>query len=144
MKDPQQKRVYSWEGDWLDWNRSSLTLAECRATVKWACDKYGLKTPRITQHVGNEYTFFQDGRISFRHDQKNAAIALHEAAHYVCDEIFGHKIEHHSPEWMGVYLWLLEGYRVAPRTALHASAKARRIKWVQTWLVSPKRLGRRR
>lgn len=147
MKDPQKKRVYAWENSWFDWNRCNLTLTECRAVVSWACELYGLKTPRVTQHVDRSYSFCTSGpkpHISFRADQKNASVALHEAAHLICDTIFGPDLDDHCPQWMGIYLWLLEGARIAPRTALHASAKARRIKWVQTWLVSPKRLGRRR
>ena len=147
MRDAQRKRVYAWEHEFSDWNRSGYSLKECRAVVKWACDKYGLPTPRVTQHDNKSFSYCIVGEkpvISFGIDQKNAAVALHEAAHYICDRIFGAGLEDHCPQWMGIYLWLLEGYRIAPRTALHASAKARKIRWVQTWLVSPKRLGRRR
>lgn len=147
MRDPQKKRVYVWENEWFDWCRGNLNLSECRAVVKWACDLYGLKTPRVAQHDDRSYSYCQmDPKplINFRSDQKNASVALHEAAHYICDTIFGGDLEDHSPQWMGIFLWLLEGARIAPRTALHASARAKKIKWVQTWLVSPKRLGRRR
>ena len=144
MLDPQRERVYAWENEWHDWNIGSLTLAECRAVVRWACEKYGVTPPRVEQHRDRQYSFSQGGLISFRTDQKNAAVALHEAAHYICDQIFGDTVAHHSPEWMGIFLWLAEGYRLAPRTALHASAKAKRIKWTATWLVSPKRLRRNR
>ena len=144
MRDPQRERVYKWEAEFHDWNIGSLTLAECRAAIRWACEQYGITSPRVEQHRDKEYSYSKGDLISLRLDQKNAAVSLHEAAHYICDQIFGSTVAPHSPQWMGIYLWLLEGYRVAPRVALHASAKARRIKWVQTWLVSPKRLGRRR
>lgn len=151
MKDPQRKRVYAWEGHWCDWVRNTLTLRKAQAVVRWACEKYGLRCPVIRQHDGTADSFSQaDGGpgglplISFRaSDQKNPAVALHEAAHYIHDAIFGDKGAHHSPEWMGIYLWLLEGYRVAPRRALHASAKTARLRWVATWTVSPKRLQRK-
>lgn len=147
MRDPQKHRVYAWEAEWHDWNHSGLTLKECRDVVRWACHKYGVKPPRVAQHDGRAYSFSQGdpfNLISFRRDQKNAAIALHEAAHHISGKIFGNTIADHSPEWMGIYLWLLEGFRVAPRIALHASARAKRIRWVATWGVSPKRLRRRR
>lgn len=146
-RDGQKKRVYDWEASFGDWCRSGYTKSECRAAIKWACNLYGLKTPRIGFHATKAFSFSVSGEepcISLGSDQRNAAVALHEAAHYICDSIFGPDLADHSPQWMGIFLWLLEGYRLAPRTALHASAKARRIKWVQTWLVSPKRLGRRR
>lgn len=151
MKDPQKKRLYAWEGCYCDWVRSTLTLAGTREVVRWACDKYGLRAPVIVQHEGKAESFSQaDGSatggpiISFQQDQKNPAVALHETAHYIHDEIFGSKGPHHSAEFLGIYLWLLEGYRVAPRSALHASARAARLRWVATWTVSPKRLQRRR
>lgn len=151
LKDPQKPRVYAWEGGFSDWVRSTMTLAEARAVVRWACDKYGLRCPVVRQHVGKQESFSQiDGAefgkplISFQKaSQRNAAVALHEAAHYIHDVIFGDKGPHHSAEWLGIYLWLLEGYRVAPRSALHASARAARLRWVATWTVSPKRLQRR-
>lgn len=149
LKDPQRKRVYAWEGCWCDWVRSTLTLRETLDVVNWACSKYGLRCPFITTHPGKADSFSQaDGApnggpvISFQGDQKNPAVALHEAAHYIHDAIFGDKGAHHSAEWLGIYLWLLEGYRVAPRRALHASARAARLRWVATWTVSPKRLQR--
>jgi hypothetical protein len=152
LKDPQVKRVYAWEGQHADWMRSTLSLRGTRAVVKWACDKYGLPCPIIRQHYHTDDSYSQaDGApggrplISFRAaDQKNPAVALHEAAHYIHDAIFGDKGVHHSTEWLGVYLWLLEGYRIAPRTALHASAKAAGLRWVPTWIMSPKRLQRKR
>lgn len=150
LKDPQKKRVYAWEGCFCDWVRSTLTLRGARAAVRWASDKYGLPCPVIVQHEGKAESFSQADSgyvggpplISFQRGQKNPAVALHEAAHYIHDAIFGDKGPHHSAEWLGIYLWLLEGYRVAPRSALHASARAARLRWVATWTVSPKRLQR--
>lgn len=148
--DRQQKKVYAWESQWCDWNTSTMNLREARAVVGYACRKYGVAPPSVTHHGGTAYSYSQDSRISFRKDQKNAAIALHEAAHYVCDRIFEDpaetksRLEDHGPEWMGVYLWLLEGYRVAPRIALHSSAAAKGIRWVPLWTISPKRLRRGR
>lgn len=142
-KDPQCKAVYAWETEWADWNRGTCTLTEMREIVHWACGKYGLTPPAVKQHHTGEYSYSQGPLISFNLTHKNPAIALHESAHYICDQIFGPDLAHHCPEWMAVYLWLLEGWRLAPRKALHASAKARGIRWLATWLVSPKRLKRK-
>lgn len=141
--------MYAWEHDWHDWNVGSLTLREVRDVVRWACSKYGIRAPKVVQHADRHYSYSKgepDNLISFRLDQRNPAVALHEAAHFISGAIFGEKTDmaDHAPEWMGIYLWLLEGYRIAPRIALHASARARRIRWVPTWVVSPKRLQRRR
>lgn len=138
--DRQQQRVYAWEAQWADWNAGHLSLRGARSVVRWACKKYGLPPPVVKQHPGKAYSFSCGSLISFSKGQRNSAIALHESAHYIATHIFGNSIEHHAQEWLGIYLWLLEGYRVAPRIALHASAKAKGLRWTPTWVVSPKRL----
>lgn len=147
--DPQKLRIYAWEVDWHDWNIGSFNLKEMREAVGWACAKYGVKPPRVAQHADRQYSYSMgspDNLISFRLDQRNAAMAMHEAAHFIHGAIFGEDtlLADHGPEFMGIYLWLLEGYRIAPRRALHASAATRRIRWVPTWTMSPKRLRRKR
>lgn len=140
-RDPQGQRVYNWEGRWKDWNRSTLTMEEMTDVVRWACRQYGMVAPRVKGHRGKDYSFSQGDLVSFNFADRNPAIALHESAHYITDAIFpNERLAHHSPQWAGIYLWLLENYGVAPRIALHTSAKAAGIRWVVTWVVSPKRL----
>lgn len=152
-RDSQKLRVYALESQFLDWNRQTCRLKDARAAVHWACEKYGITPPRVTQHAGNAYSFSQGAPaniISFRKDQINPAVALHEAAHFICGQIFGEwptaprDIQDHGPEFLGCYFWLLEGYRVLPRSALHSAAKAKKLRWVPTWTMSPKRLQRNR
>lgn len=144
MRDIQESKVYKWEEKWRDWNRETASLKELRELIHWACKKYGLKPPAVKQHQGTAYSYSLGNVISFRRDQKNPAIALHETAHFICDKIFTEEnLEDHSPEWLGIYMWLLEGARVAPRLALHSTAGAHRLRWVATWIVSPFRLGAR-
>ena len=138
--DPQQQRVYTWEGGWIDWDSPTLTLTKAREYVHWACALYGLRPPCVKSHPGKEYSWSLGRAISFRRSQISRATALHEVAHYICDQLFGLDMEAHSPEWVAVYFWLLIEARVAPRTAICASAKAKRLRWVPLWQVSPKRL----
>lgn len=130
--DPQCKAVYEWEDSWLDWNRESLTLAEVRRWVALACRAFRMPPPPVRQHAGNATTFaLSDGSlISFNHVHKNPAIALHEAAHYICDRMFeGKKLHSHGPTWLGIYMLLLETARIAPKTALYATARAHGLRW---------------
>lgn len=147
--DPQKKRVYSWEGAWADWNSHTISITVARKYIRWACHLYGVPYPSVKQHHTQEYSYSQgytDGPagtlISIAHGQCNRAIALHEAAHYISDWIFGSSVPPHSPQWLAIYLWLLVEARIAPRIALLASAKAKKIRWVPLWQVSPKRLAR--
>lgn len=141
---PRRDKVYDWEGQWLDWVRGSLSLSECRAVVHWACEKYGVSPPAVKQHEGTGYSWSDGSTISFRKDQRNTAIALHEAAHYIHGLCCPPGQLDHCKQWLGIYLWLLEGYRVAPRVALHASLRAARLRWTKTSDVSPSRIGKKK
>lgn len=145
MADRQRRAVYAWESGWRDWNTTTMGLRRAREYVCWACDMYNLCAPRVKQHKPAAYdrSYSQGDLISFRDDEINAAAALHEAAHYITGRIFGESIEGHAPEWAAVYLWLLIKARIAPRTALCASAAAKGVQWASLWSVSPKRLARR-
>ena len=141
MRDSQQARVYRWEEGWIDWNRNTITLQECRELVKWACRHFRLKvSPRVKQHMNRalSYSISEHCLISLRADQhKNRAVVLHESAHFITDEIFGDKVQWHGKEFMGVYLRLLIKARVAPAVALIASAKASGLIWDE---VSPSKV----
>lgn len=140
--DPQRDRVYGWEAQWADWNSQAISLGKAREYVHWACGLYGLCPPSVKRHRTNEYSYSQGTLISFHPAQVNRGIALHEASHFICDEVFGPDMAHHCPQWMGIYLWLLVTARIAPPVALFASARAAGIKWCPMWTVSPKRLAR--
>ncbi len=142
VKDPQQMRVYAWEGQWADWNTKACTLAKAAECVRWACGLYDIKPPVVKQHFSGDFSFSCGNLISFNHTQVNRAIALHEAAHHICDRLFDIGDEHHCAEWFAIYLWLLVEARIAPRIALTASAKAKKIRWLPLWQVSPKRLAK--
>jgi hypothetical protein len=129
--DPQQDAVYRWEGSWKAWNRAELTLAACRSAINWACDQYGVEPPRVWSHPGKRYPWCDVEKrvVSFSLKGKNVATALHEAAHLIVSDVFGDRVQDHGPTFLGVYMWLLETAGVAPRIALHATARSHKLKW---------------
>jgi hypothetical protein len=143
VRDPQCGRVYGWEESWSDWNRRTLSISGVREVVRKACRLYGLKPPAVKQHHHRQTTYSRFYFISFRPDHNNPAIALHESAHYICDSIFGDDLADHCPEWLGIYLWLLEEFEVAPRLALHSSIAALGLSWWPASAVSPSALRNR-
>lgn len=136
--DPQKQAVYDWEDAWGPWNYNSLTLKGCREWIDAACALYGVDPPKVTQHPYEQEPSFcqtawgvismQGGRRGAR-GGRNCAIALHEATHWIVFKLFDERSQDHGPTFAGVYLWLLENSRIAPREALHASARAFGIKW---------------
>lgn len=135
--DPQKAALYHWEETWGPWNYNSLTLTECRDWVEFACRLYDVEPPSVRQHRSNEYSWCHTGMgiISMQGGKhrarggRNTATVLHEAAHWITFKLFSDRPQDHGPTFLGVYLWLLESARVAPRTALHASARSHGLKW---------------
>lgn len=132
--DPHAKKVYDWEDSWPDWEKESLTLPQVREIIHLACEAYGLAPPAVRQHKkGWAYSLTAtppDGSfISFVPKHKNKAIAVHEAAHYIVDMIYGNRTQSHGWTFQGVYFFLLSKLAIAPEIALRASMRPFGLKW---------------
>ena len=130
-QDPQKEACYTWEDSWGPWNYDAMTLPNCRVWAEKACALYGIAPPRIRQHRTKAFSWVNvEARVaSFGAGGKNVPTVLHEMAHLIAYERFGLKIMDHGPTFLGVYMWLLEWSRIAPRVALHASARAHGLRW---------------
>lgn len=136
-EDPQREDLYRWEETWGPWNFNSLTLTECREWIEFACRLYDVEPPRVRQHRTRELSWchikmgvisLQGGKHRYR-GGRNVSQALHEVAHWIVFKLFDDRPQDHGPTFLGVYMWLLEAARVAPRIALHASARAHGLRW---------------
>lgn len=136
--DPQKEAVYAFEDSWQSFNNSDLTLAQCRDAVRWACEAWKVPTPVVRQH--HEATFswcnVETGVISLQarsrrpgRGGKNAAVALHEAAHWIVFQRWGERVQDHGPTFVGVYIGLLWQYGVAPIEALMATARKFKLRF---------------
>lgn len=137
-EDPQREALYSWEETWGPWNFNSLTLTECREWIEQSCAYYDVPPPRVRQHRTREFSWchvrmgvisLQGGKHRMR-GGRNVSQALHEVAHWIVFQLYGdEKPQDHGPTFLGVYMWLLEAAKVAPRAALSASARQHGLKW---------------
>jgi hypothetical protein len=136
--DPRREAVYEWEDAWYDWGANTCSLTHCRALIATACAHFKVEPPRVKQHnkASLSYCIPTAGIISLQavgsrpgRGGKNPATALHEAAHYIAHRKYGERIQDHGPTFLGVYMWLLEEAKVAPRVALHASARSHGLRW---------------
>jgi hypothetical protein len=136
MHDPQQKRVYRWEDGFRSFLERTATRSQVRELIRKASKQYGIEAPRVTFKTKAGTT----GRITSEYDPEehaisigwhdcNHAIALHECAHAIADTLHGQHLQPHGKEWLGIYLWLLQWAGVAPKSALVASAREKRLKW---------------
>jgi hypothetical protein len=137
--DRQQKRAYAWEGTFRSFCERTTTRREVRRIIKAACRLYRIPPPVVqfrSMAGGAKMRLSSDydpsvHTITMGFTDCNHAIACHETAHAITDELY-ENVEDHGPEWLGIYLYLLEWCGVAPRTALRTSAKAAGLKWRNT------------
>lgn len=124
--DPQAKAVYKWQWQWGNWNENELTKDDVRHWVKWAWKKkFGFKRmPRVVFRTAGEYSSYDPDQATlyFIHEHRNVAVVLHEVAHAIITMLYGRTVEDHGPEFMGVFLYLLEEARLYPRATVYDSA----------------------
>lgn len=163
MADSQRNAVYAWEDKWESWNRASASERRVRKAIRRAERLYKIRPTKIlsvAKDRTNHKTDLRSGKgvrlsseydpvphtITLRPRHMNLAVALHEAAHAIHDEIFGNisrpELEPHGPMWLGIYLWLLVDAKVAPEFALLGSAQEAGIRWNPMPRVQPSRIRR--
>jgi hypothetical protein len=133
MKDPQKKKVYAWEDSWWGWDRSTISFQESQRIIQRACRLYRVRAPKIVEHLGRNSSEYDPNTdtISMRSEwELNPAISLHEAAHAIIWKLYGDSVQDHGSEFMGIYLWLLEKFKIASRSALIASTWAYKLQWI--------------
>lgn len=153
VDDPQKAAVYAWENGWYDWCRRSITVREARRVIKKACRMYRVPPPAVRSHRHGEWSYYHPDAdvISFQYGQMNRQVALHEAAHVIlfkickqeADEESDGNFEDHGPEFLGVLLYLLNEFGVAPLVALTASAKDAGLRFTPVQGSAPSPLRRR-
>lgn len=136
ITDSQQIWVYYWEEMWKWWNVQRLSKKECAKLLKWACRLYNVPAPSLKLHrplPGKRWaTAFDpsDYSITLSPQHMNEAVCLHEVAHAIHSLLTGDEAhEAHGPEWLALYIYLLDRLGLAPRIALFATAKVWRLKW---------------
>ena len=136
--DPQRENLYDFE-DRHPWaNQNNATLAQCRQLIRAACQAYKVKSPTVVQHKRRSMSWCIPARrkISLQatgtrnRGGKNAATALHEAAHQIVFDLCSNRVADHGPTFCGVYFHLLTmaGW---PASAVRAVAREHGVKWVE-------------
>lgn len=145
--DPQQEKAYAWEGDFCDWAGAHATRAAMRKAVLECCSIYRVPAPEVWFRAKNRgargrklTSYYQPGShiIVIRPRHMNLNTAVHEASHAVVDWILGwSSTQPHGPEWVGVFITLLDRMKIAPRAGLEAHARSMRLKFCSEGIVAP-------
>lgn len=129
--DPQAEKFYAWTWQWMDWNRKTISLADCRALIRRACKAWKVKPPTVRSAPSTQtYSSYDDvaHRIELVTSHQNIAIALHEATHAICNDLFADRHQSHGPSFVAIYLHLMEQVGSCPPEALYASARKAGLK----------------
>lgn len=156
MADVQRQKVYDWQYAWRDWNHGTISDRAVRSVIRRAERLYRVSETEIkllTKNynatgqllTSNQKYWYVDGwpslqrhKITIIPAHRNIPIALHEVAHVICTRLFNETVESHGKEWLGIFMWLLAKEKIAPVSALYASAREFGLKWVSAEKINPK------
>lgn len=157
MADKQVRRVYKWEDEWLHMRFASGHHRSLKRLATDAAKMYRVKPVKMVfarnqknkkgERLPSGLRYLtESGKlidIVIRPEHANPAIVLHEVAHSIVHQVFGYPneaIEHHGPEWLGVYMYLLASVEFAPYKALEVTAKEHGLKWAPLEKVRPHKI----
>ena len=130
VRDFQRSRVYSWErANVLPLSSDPLTLAQCEALVDRvyrACERpdpanHEWSPPRVTDGRGRRHAAGSREVIKLPRWARTRPIVLHECAH-------GMASDGHGPEFVAVYLDLLEHFASFERSYLERTLTEARVR----------------
>lgn len=143
-KDPQQRKAYAWEGDFTFWAAKLAKDKDIRGVIHDACRLYRVPTPHVRiakRNSASDSSYYDPNlhEILILPKHRDVSTLLHEAAHAITDWIIGpFEREPHSKEWLGVFITLLDRFKVVPRTAAEAHAKAKGLRFISADKAAPK------
>lgn len=130
IADTQAKRVYKWQWEWVEFNSNrGLTKNDVREWLEWACKKLKMAPPSrlkirlLSKKKGHSYFNPDTYELGFIPVHRNVPTVLHEIAHYISFRIYGKTVADHGPEYMGIFLYLLESSSQWPLGIVYQSAR---------------------
>lgn len=131
--DPQREEVYGWEKKFGTlWYMHGMTYKDARMLLGLMCKRYGVPPPRFKSVEDAPYTAAAHGDVLIEVNRSKAKptalLVAHEAAHVICHASGIFKPDH-GPEWLGIYIDLLDHYRILPRCMTEPSARKAGLKF---------------
>ena len=138
--------AYAWEAAFTTWTLGGATPAQLREAVALACRLYRVPAPTVhlatrNTHAGKKLESYYDPNVHhivLRPRHHEIGTALHEAAHAITDYLLGQTTDAHGAEWLGVFIYLLDRFKVAPRAGLEAHARKLGLKFEPANKTSPR------
>lgn len=141
-RDNQRQKAYNWEHRHLRFGpqNRSLTLEECDEFIAKACERYGVPKPVLKDGRGCRIARGGMGAITLPRWARSVTVTLHEVAHSITSRRHP-GTAWHGPEWMRVFVDLLEVFGGHKRTDLMASVREARLKISPATACAPPKRG---
>jgi hypothetical protein len=131
IRDSQAQKVYRWQWKWAEGNENAhLSKREVRRWLRFACKKLKLPMPNrlkirfLKKGEKQSYYSCDQHELAFIPKHRNAIVVLHEIAHYITFRLYGCTVADHGPQFMRIWLCLLEQSRRWPSGVMYQSARA--------------------
>lgn len=140
--DPQRSRFYKMEREFVGSSiYHKVSRDDLESIMRHACAYYKIRAPKLVvyndkddRRFGESVSYSIDGGPDFGHTLRlnrgfhgaNVVTLMHELAHYIVDATYENH-HGHGKKFCGVYMHLLDKYRVLPAVAFRALAKKWRI-----------------
>lgn len=145
-KDPQRSRFYKMEREFVGMSvNHAVPTEKLKEMARHACEYYGIKPIRVIvynkpseRRFGEQIHFYDPNdnltphwghaiRLNRGFHGANVATLLHELAHYIVEDTYEDHHDH-GKKFVGVYMHLMDKYRMIPSDAFRVVAKRYRIK----------------
>lgn len=112
-------------------DHATATKSVLESLAASVCHYYGTAVPniRFINTRRNSHVGWFDGEVVLNRAREgaNGMALLHELAHYLTDEFYT-GVEHHGPEFVAVYMHLLDRWKYLPNRCFRLLAKKHRLK----------------
>lgn len=131
--DPQREEVYAWEKKCgALWYLHGMSYKDAAHLLARMCKRYGVPAPRLKSVEDVPYTAAAWGDLLVEVNRKRARptalLMAHEAAHVIC-HANGEFGPDHGPVWLGLYIDLLDHFKILPRCMTEPSARKAGLKF---------------
>ena len=111
--------------------RSTSTRKQLEWLADEVCQYYGVAVPNIrfinTKRDMHSGWFDHEIVLNRAREGANGLALLHELTHYLVDEFYT-GVEHHGPEYVAIYMHLLDRWNYLPNGCFRMLAKQHRLK----------------
>lgn len=142
-EDPQRTRLYKMEREFVGISvYHAVSKDNLETLMRHACRYYNMPAPKLVVYNdprdrkfgSSNYEYYEPYCVPFNHEIKlnrgfhgaNACTLMHELAHYIVDSIYENH-SGHGKKFVGVYMHLLDKYRIMPSDAFRTIAKRHKI-----------------